>query len=89
MFANDDSIAYYCLPFVEPHALFRAFMLAHPDADVEWCTAEDGSSDVLFDDRTERCFRRWHHAIQEATVVPQRGALWMHAVLEPWGWPPV
>ena len=90
MDTDDDADAYYCLPFVEPHALWRAFLLANPEASVEWTTTEDGRTDVLFNnDPTERLFRRWHHALQEAAVVPARGALWMSAILDPLGWPPV
>jgi hypothetical protein len=90
MSTDDDADAYYCVPFVEPHALFRAFLLAHPEADVEWTTTPDGRTDILFNtDRTERLFRQWHHAVQAAAGVPQRGALWWGAALDPWGWPPV
>jgi hypothetical protein len=81
--------AYYCLPYFEPHALFRDFLLAHPDADVMWITAADGTSDVLMDERTERCFRRWHRALQETAITPLRGSLWLEGLLGPSAGPPV
>ena len=87
---DDDADVYYCRPFDEPHAVFRAFLLAYPDARVDWTTTDEGESDIVFEDEhTERCFRQWHHAAQEAAIVSTRGTLWMHAVLEPLGWPPV
>jgi hypothetical protein len=30
--------------------------------------AEDGSTDVLMTDRTQRTFRRWHQAQEEAAM---------------------
>lgn len=84
---SDD--AYLSLPYFEPHALFRDYMLRHPDADMAWITAPDGTSDVLMDDRTQRGFRRWHQALQEAACTPLRRMVEGEGVFEPWGWPPV
>jgi hypothetical protein len=55
--------------------MFRAFLLAHPDADVAWTLAEDGSTDVLMTDRTQRTFRRWHQAQEEAAMPPPSDGL--------------
>jgi hypothetical protein len=85
-----EDAVYYCAPYAEPHEVFRAFLLAHPDADVEWTLAEDGTTEVLLEPRTERAFQRWHRVQQDAAIVPLRGALWMREDgLAPWGWPPV
>jgi hypothetical protein len=82
----DDPDSYYCLPFVDRWDLYRAFLLAHPDAVVEWFQADDGLPDIAFDHYTERIFRRWHHSVQEAAIVPCRGILWMNQYLGPGGW---
>jgi hypothetical protein len=75
---DDDYWRFY--PFADAHAVFRAFLLADPSADVEWTLAADGTTDVLMSAPTERAFRRWHEAVQAALCVPDsRGC-------EQWVW---
>ena len=80
---------YFCLPYFEPHALFRDYMLCHPDADIVWSTAPDGTSDASMDDRTVRGFRRWHQALQEAACTPLRRMVEGDVPFAQVGWPPV